>query len=115
MHREIIDGQKLKEILPNLPNEYFKGKVEVIIKPYGNDDPKVTKLLEKIERRVKRIAYLGKETEVFFLEDDELESDLRRSFLQALKELGYEADLKEGARETLVLTLNWVNKEEAKK
>ncbi len=54
-------------------------------------------------------AHLGKEKEVFFIEDEELEKDLRRSLLTALKEQGYEADLKEGARDTLVLTVNWKN------
>ncbi|NLB19838.1 MAG: hypothetical protein GX829_03155 [Clostridium sp.] len=109
MHREIIDGLKLKEILPNLPEELLKGKVEVVVKPYGNENLKVTKLLDKINRRVERSAYLGKEKEVFFIEEEEIEQDLRRSLLQALKEQGYEAELKEGARDTLVLKLNWSN------
>ncbi len=109
MHREIIDGVRLKEILPNLPEELLKGKVEVVVKPYASEDLKVTKLLDKISRRVEQTAYLGKEKEVFFIEDEELEKDLRRSLLTALKEQGYEADLKEGARDTLVLTVNWKN------
>ena len=110
MHREIIDGLKLKEIFPNLSEELLKGKVEVVVKPYGHGNLKVTKLLDKISKKVDQSAYLGKEKEVFFIEDDELEKDLRRPLNLALKELGYEADFKEGARDTLVLTLNWTNK-----
>lgn len=110
MHREIIDGDKLKDILPDFPEELQKGKVEVIVKPYGDENQKLMKLLEKIQRRVERTSYLGKEKEVFFLEADELETDLRRALLQSLKDIGYEARLKEGARGTTVLTLAWTNK-----
>lgn len=114
MYREIIDGEILREVLPGLPEELLKGKVEVSVKLYGSKNVKLEKLLDKINRKVSRTAYLGKEEEVFFFEDDEVDFDLRRSLLQRLKEAGYDAILREGARETLVLTLSWTNDKETK-
>lgn len=113
MYKEVIDAERLRGIL-DLPEELLCGKVEVIVNPYGLENLKVTKLLDKINKRVDRTSYLGKEKEVFFLEDDDLDYDLRRTLLQSLKENGYEANLKEGARETLVLTLTWSNVKRSK-
>lgn len=110
MYKEIIDGERLRELFPNLPEEFLKGKVEVRLKPHEDENPKMEKILNKIENKVARTSYLGKEKEIFFFDDEDLDLDYRRTFLQRLKENGYEADLKEGARGTLVLTLNWSNK-----
>ncbi len=110
MYKEIIDGILLKEIFPELPEDLLRGKVEVWIKPQGDENPKLEKLLEKINKKVARTSYLGKEKEVLFLEDEGQDYEFKRSLLQRLKETGYEADLKEGARGTLVLSLAWSNK-----
>ncbi len=110
MYKEIIEGARLKDLFPELPENLLEGTVEVWIKPHGGENPKIEKLLEKIHKRIAQTSYMGKEKEVFFLEDEELDFDTRRNLLQKLKETGYEADFKEGSRGTLVLTVIWSNK-----
>jgi len=109
MYRDIIDGEKLKELLPDLPEDLSNGKLEIFIRTYSDDAKKFEDVLQKIKKQVNRSAFLGKEKEVFFFEADEIPEELRKPLASKLKELGYSADIKEGARGTVILTIRWKN------
>lgn len=109
MYRDIIEGEKLKEILPDLPEEFRNVKLEIYIQEYVNEDQKIEKILQQAKKKIIHAAYLGKEKEVIFFDDDELTKDYRRPLLTKLKELGYNAELKEGALGTVIITVSWKN------
>ncbi|MFH5837192.1 hypothetical protein ACHAL6_14115 [Proteiniclasticum sp. C24MP] len=109
MYRDVIDGEKLKKLLPDLPDDLSEIKLEIFVRALSDETVKIEDILQKIKKRVGRSSYLGKEKEVFFFEEDELIEDLRKPLLVKLKELGYTANLKEGARGTVVITVNWKN------
>jgi hypothetical protein len=109
MYRDTIDGDQLKKLLPDLPDDLSRIRLEIFVREFSDDSAKIEEALQKIKKRVGRSAYLGKEKEVFFFEADELMEDLRKPLLSKLKELGYTCDLKEGARGTVVISLSWKN------
>lgn len=109
MYRDIIDGEKLNELLVNLPEEFKHVKLEIFIREYVDENAKIEEILLKVKKKVLHAAYLGKEKEVIFFDEDELQKDLRRPLTVKLKELGYSADYKEGARGTVILTVVWKN------
>lgn len=109
MYRDVIDGEKLKQLLPDLPDDLSDIRLEIFVRALSDETAKIEDLLQKIKKRIGRSSYLGKEKEVFFFEEDEIEEDLRKPLLAKLKELGYTATLKEGARGTVVITVNWKN------
>jgi fatty acid-binding protein DegV len=109
MYRDIIDGDKLKELLPDLPEDLSKGKLEIFVQAYSDDMKKMEEVLQKIKKQINRSAFLGKEKEVFFFENDDIPEDLRKPLSSKLKELGYSTDIKEGARGTVILTIHWKN------
>lgn len=109
MYRDVIDGEKLKKLLPDLPDDLSDNKLEIFVRVLSDNTAKIEDLLQKIKKRVGRSSYLGKEKEVFFFEGDELVEDLRKPLISKLKELGYTAEHKEGARGTVVITVNWKN------
>ena len=109
MYRDVIDGDKLKKLLPDLPEDLSNGKLEIFIRPYSDESKKLEEVLQKIKKQVNRSAFLGKEKEVFFFEADDVPEDLRKPLTSKLKELGYSADIKEGARGTVILTIRWKN------
>ena len=74
-----------------------------------DESKKLEEVLQKIKKQVNRSAFLGKEKEVFFFEADDVPEDLRKPLTSKLKELGYSADIKEGARGTVILTIRWKN------
>lgn len=109
MYRDIIDGDKLKKLLPDLPEDLSNGALEIFIRPYSDDSKILEEVLQKIKKQVNRSAFLGKEKEVFFFESDDIPEELRKPLTSKLKELGYSAEIKEGARGTLILTIRWKN------
>lgn len=109
MYRDVIDGDKLKRLLPDLPDDLSDIRLEIFVREFSDDTAKIEEVLQKIKKRVGRTSYLGKEKEVFFFESDELNDDMRKPLISKLKELGYTADLKEGARGNVVITLSWKN------
>lgn len=109
MYRDVIDGETLKKLLPDLPADLSDIKLEIFVKALSDETAKIEDLLQKIKKRVGRSSYLGKEKEVFFFEGDELIEDLRKPLISKLKELGYTAEHKEGARGTVVITVSWKN------
>jgi hypothetical protein len=109
MYRDVIDGGKLKQLLPDLPDDLSDIRLEIFVRALSDETAKIEDVLQKIKKRIGRSSYLGKEKEVFFFEEDEIEEDLRKPLLVKLKELGYTANLKEGARGTVVITVNWKN------
>lgn len=109
MYRDIIEGRDLAELLPDLPEEFRNKTLEIYIRVQEEEEKALESFLQRIKRRVQRGAYLGKEQEVFFFEGEELPQDWRRPLIGKLKELGYQAEAKEGARGTVVLTVSWVN------
>lgn len=109
MYRDIIDGDQLKKLLPDLPEDLSNGKLEIFIRPYSDDSKILEEVLQKIKKQVNRSAFLGKEKEVFFFESDDVPEEQRKPLTSKLKELGYSADIKEGARGTLILTIRWKN------
>lgn len=109
MYRDIIDGEQLKKLLPDLPEDLSRMKLEIFVREFSDDSAKIEEALKKIRKRISRSAYLGKEREVFFFESDELLEDQRKPLISKLKELGYASDLKEGARGTVVITISWKN------
>ena len=109
MYRDVIDGDKLKELLPDLPDDFSKIKLEIFVREFTDDTAKIEEALQKIRKRVSRTSYLGKEKEVIFFEADELYSDIRKPLLSKLKELGYSTELKEGARGTVIISISWKN------
>lgn len=109
MYRDVIDGEKLKKLLPDLPEDLSGVKLEVFVRALSDETVRIEDLLQTIKKRVGRSSYLGKEKEVFFFEEDELVEELRRPLIVKLKELGFSAEHKEGARGTVVVTVNWKN------
>jgi len=109
MYRDVIDGDKLKKLLPDLPEDLSEKRLEIFVREFSDDTAKIEEALQKIKKRVGRTSYLGKEREVFFFESDELSEETRKPLVSKLKELGYTADLKEGARGTVVITICWKN------
>ncbi len=109
MYRDVIDGEKLKKIIPDLPDELSEMRLEIFIRAFTDDTAKIEKVLQKIKKRVARSSYLGKDKEVFFFEEDELTEDMRKPLISKLKELGYTSEHKEGARGTVVVTVHWKN------
>lgn len=109
MYRDLIDGDKLKKLLPDLPDDLSDIRLEIFVREFSDDTAKIEEVLQKIKKRVGRTSYLGKEKEVFFFESDELSDEMRRPLLSKLKELGFTAELKEGARGTVVITIVWKN------
>lgn len=109
MYRDIIDGQKLRALLPDLPEELHVEKIEVFMRPYSEESEMLEDLLQKIKKRVLQSQFLGKEKEVFFFSLDELPEDLKKPLQSKLKETGFGVDMKEGARHTVVLTVSWRN------
>lgn len=109
MYRGIIDGDKLRELLPDLPEDLAREKLEIFVRIYSDDSEKMEDVLQQVKKRVNRSAFLGKEKEVFFFESDEIPEELRKPVVSKLKELGYTAEMKEGARGTVVLTIRWKN------
>ena len=109
MYRDIIEGEKLKEILPDLPEKFKNVKLEIYIQEYVDEDQKIDNILQQAKKKIFHAAYLGKEKEVIFFDDDELTKDFRRPLLTKLKELGYTAELKEGALGTVIITVWWKN------
>lgn len=109
MYRDIIDGKDLSRLLPDLPEEFRNIRLEIFIREYADEYAKIEEALQKIKKKVSRSAYLGKEQEVFFFEGDELEEDFRKPLLSKLKEQGYQCDMKDGARGTVVITVHWKN------
>lgn len=109
MYRDIVDGEKLNELLINLPEEFKHVKLEIFIREYVNENAKIEEILLKVKKKVFHASYLGKEKEVIFFDEDELQKDFRRPLMVKLKELGYTSDLKEAARGTVILTVAWKN------
>jgi len=109
MYRDIVDGEKLNEILVNLPEEFKHVKLEIFIREYIDENSKIEEILQIIKKKVLHASYLGKQKEVIFFDEDELQKDFRRPLLVKLKELGYTTDLKEGARGTVIVTVAWKN------
>lgn len=109
MYRDVIDGDSLKKLLPDLPDDLSGKSLEIFVREFSDDTAKIEEVLQKIKKRIGRTSYLGKEKEVFFFEGDVLSEEMRKPLLSKLKELGYASELKEGARGTVVITISWKN------
>ena len=108
MHRDIIDSELLGKVI-DIPDE-LKGKVlEIFIREYEDDDKEASEMAIKMQKRAQRVAYLGKESEVFFFTKDELPDDRRRKLISKLKECGYQVEHKEGSLKNQIITLAWRN------
>ncbi len=108
MHRDIIESELLGKVI-DIPDE-LRGKVlEIFIREYEDDDKEASEMAIKMQKRAQRVAYLGKESEVFFFTKDELPDDRRRKLISKLKECGYQVEHKEGSLKNQIITLAWRN------
>ena len=108
MHRDIIESELLGKVI-DIPDE-LRGKVlEIFIREYEDDDKEASEMAIKMQKRAQRVAYLGKESEVFFFTKDELPDDRRRKLISKLKECGYQVEHKEGSLKNQIITLSWKN------
>jgi hypothetical protein len=108
MHRDIIESELLGKVI-DIPDE-LRGKVlEIFIREYEDDDKEASEMAIKMQKRAQRVAYLGKESEVFFFTKDELPDDRRRKLISKLKECGYQVEHKEGSLKNQIITLAWKN------
>jgi hypothetical protein len=108
MHRDIIEAELLGKVI-DIPDE-LRGKVlEIFIREYEDDDKEASEMAIKMQKRAQRVAYLGKESEVFFFTKDELPDDRRRKLISKLKECGYQVEHKEGSLKNQIITLAWKN------
>lgn len=111
MYKDKIEGKDLKKIIKNLPEKYHNKTLEITIKEYTKDNisQNVKNIINKIRKRVVNRSYLGKSSEVFFFDSDELDYDEIRDIKEILKSYGYNCDIKSGQRNTLVINVTWDN------
>lgn len=111
MYKDKIEGIKLKKVLKNLPGKYHDKILEITVKEYNKEDiaQNIKTIVNKIRKRIANRSYLGKTSEVFFFNGEEINYEERKNLEDILKSYNYEVDIKEGQRNTLVVCVRWNN------
>lgn len=112
MYKDKIEGKDLKKILKDLPEKYHNKTLEITIKEYREDEipQKIKDIVNKIRKRAANRSYLGKSSEIFFFDRDEIDYEERIKIKEILKSHGYRSEIKSGQRNTLVIDVSWDNK-----
>ena len=111
MYKDKIEGRELKKIMKNLPEKYYDKTLEITVKEYSDQDiaENIKRIVNKIRKRAINRSYLGKNSEIFFFNSEDINYEERKTLEDILKSYGYKVNIKEGQRNTLVVDISWKN------